>query len=238
MASLFSRLPQKSKSQMMTVLQELRGECFPSFAALPFLVILLFSLPVAIAPIWIAALPRPRFPSSARLSKKALPAFFLSSFLLDISPHPLSLALLVLLAVYFSLSPTLLSGKCRSFPDKFLEDWKRSKASGDHQESSAKKCVGMPEVYRSAVIEVYLIIRKETGERETLNSNSDAQRMEMGVCVCAGTVRALRQVEQMDTKVCQAANSSTDFFIETASSKSLRLSLHYYPAGEPGPELP
>lgn len=60
-----------------------------------------------------------------------------------ISPHPLSLALLVLLAVFLSLSPTLLSGKCRSFPDKFLVDWKRSKASGDHQDSSAKKCVGM-----------------------------------------------------------------------------------------------
>ncbi|KAL1256754.1 hypothetical protein QQF64_012299 [Cirrhinus molitorella] len=80
MASLYSRLPQKSKSQMTTVLQELGGECFPSFAALPFLNALLLSLPVAIAPIWIAALPRPRFPSSACLSKKALP-FFLSLFL-------------------------------------------------------------------------------------------------------------------------------------------------------------
>ncbi|KAK2894760.1 hypothetical protein Q8A67_011989 [Cirrhinus molitorella] len=48
--------------------------------ALPFLNALLLSLPVAIAPIWIAALPRPRFPSSACLSKKALP-FFLSLFL-------------------------------------------------------------------------------------------------------------------------------------------------------------
>lgn len=63
MASLFflSRLTQKSKSQMEAVLQELSGECFPSFAASPFLVALLLSLPVAIAPIWIV--PRPRFPS-------------------------------------------------------------------------------------------------------------------------------------------------------------------------------
>lgn len=135
----FSRLPQKSKSQMMTVLQELGGEYFPSFSALPFLCVLLLSLPVAIAPIWIEALPRPRFPSLQDTPS-------LSSFLLVLSPHsphPLLLALLVLLAVFFSLSPTLLSGKCRSFPDKFLVDWKRSKASGDHQESSAKKCVGM-----------------------------------------------------------------------------------------------
>lgn len=147
MASLFSRLPQKSKSQMTTVLEESGGECFPSFAALPFLVVLLLSLPVAIAPIWmlryLALAFRPRHVSPRRRSL----SFFFSSFLLylppPISQHPLSLALLVLLAVYFSLSPTLLSGKCRSFPDKFLVDWKRSKASGDHQESSAKKCVGM-----------------------------------------------------------------------------------------------
>lgn len=72
-----------------------------------------------------------------------LSLFLSSRFVPPFPPHPLSLALLVLLAVYFSLSPTLLSGKCRSFPDKFLVDWKRSKASGDHQESSAKKCVGM-----------------------------------------------------------------------------------------------
>ena len=41
-----------------------------------------------------------------------------------------------------------------------------------------------PEVYRSAVIEVYLIIRKATGERETLNSHIDAQRMGLWGCVC------------------------------------------------------
>lgn len=34
-----------------------------------------------------------------------------------------------------------------------------------------------------AVIEVYLIIRKATGERETLNSHIDAQRMGLGACV-------------------------------------------------------
>lgn len=50
---------------------------------------------------------------------------------------------LLCLAVSLTLSPTLILGKCRSFPDKFLTDWKRSKSSGDHQGSSAKKCVGI-----------------------------------------------------------------------------------------------
>lgn len=46
------------------------------------------------------------------------------------------------LVVFLSLSPTLLSAKCRSFPDMFLMDGKRSKASGDHQEILCQEICG------------------------------------------------------------------------------------------------
>lgn len=53
---------------------------------------------------------------------------FFNPFWVPFNPNPPLLHL-----VFLSLSSTLLSGKCRHFSHMFHMDWKRSKASGDHQ---------------------------------------------------------------------------------------------------------